>query len=84
MRDLRKLLVKFEKYYVYNFFYMTTALPWCDGHSTSISVCGVWGERVGVQVSKRELHTHIYLDYSRVEFYLVKKNKKNKKKTFSI
>ena len=43
----------------------------CNGHSTSISVCGVWEARVGVLVSRRELHTHIHLDYSRVEFYLV-------------
>ena len=28
----------------------------------SLSACGVWEARVGVQVSKRELHTHIYLD----------------------
>ena len=40
----------------------TTAHPWCDGYSTSISTYGVWGARVGVQVSKRELHTHIHLD----------------------
>ena len=43
-----------------------TAHPWCDGHSTSISTC---------RVSKRELHTHIHLDYVRVEFYLVSKKK---------
>ena len=28
----------------------------------SISTCGVWGARAGVQVSRRELHTHIHLD----------------------
>jgi len=39
-----------------------TALPWCDGHSTSISVCGVWGVRARVQVSRRKLHTHIHLN----------------------
>ena len=32
------------------------------GHSTSISACGVWGIRVGIQVSRREFHTHIHLD----------------------
>ena len=54
---------------------ITTAYPWCDGHFTSISACGVWGTRVGVQVSKRELHTHIHLDYSRVKFIsYIKKN----------
>ena len=26
----------------------TTAHPWCDGHSTSISACGVWGVRAGI------------------------------------
>ena len=40
----------------------TTAHPWCSGHSTSINACGVWGVRVGVQVFRREFHTHIYLD----------------------
>ena len=35
---------------------LTTIHPWCDGHSTSINACGVWGVRVGVQVSRRELH----------------------------
>ena len=39
-----------------------TAHPWCSGHSTSINTCGVWGARVGVQVSRRELHTNIHLD----------------------
>jgi len=29
------------------------------------------GARAGVQVSKREFHSYIYLDYVRVEFYLV-------------
>jgi len=28
----------------------------------------VWGAKVGVQVSRKELHTHIYLDYVIVEF----------------
>ena len=36
-----------------------TVHTWCDGHSTSINACGVWGAKVGVQVSRRELHTHI-------------------------
>ena len=31
----------------------------------------MWGVRVGVQVSRRELHTHIQLEYVRIEFYLV-------------
>ena len=36
----------------------------------------MWGAKAGVQVSRRELHTHIHLDYARVEFYLVLKKKK--------
>ena len=35
----------------------------------------MWETRAGVQVSKREFHTHIYLDYSRVKFYLINKKK---------
>ena len=31
-------------------------------HSTSISACGVWGVRIGVQVSRRKLYTHIHLN----------------------
>ena len=27
-----------------------------------ISACGMWRARAGVQVSRRELHTHIHLD----------------------
>ena len=55
---------------------ITTAHLWCDGHSTSISACGVCEARVTVQVFRRELHIHIHLDYTRVEFYLVSKKKK--------
>ena len=36
--------------------------PWCDGHSTSINAYGVWGVKVEIQVSRRELHTYIHLD----------------------
>ena len=36
-----------------------TAYCWCDGYSISISVCGVWGVKTSVQVSKRELYTYI-------------------------
>ena len=35
----------------------------------------------GVQVSKNEVHTHIHLDYTRIEFLSCKK-KLNKKKNF--
>ena len=41
-------------------------IPWCDR---------VWEARVGIQVSKRELHTHIHLDYAKIEFLsCIKKN----------
>ena len=53
----------------------TTIHPYCDGHFTSISACGVWGVRAGIQVSRRELHTHIHLDYVRVEILSCIKNK---------
>ena len=39
----------------------------CGGHSTSINACRVWVARAGVQVSRREFHTHIHLDYVRLE-----------------
>ena len=35
---------------------------------TYISACGIWGVRVGVQVSRKELHTHIHLNQARLEF----------------
>ena len=56
---------------------MTTAYLWCDGHSISISIYRVCRVRVGVQVSRREFCTHIYLTYARVEFlsYILKKKK---------
>ena len=55
------------------------AYPWCDGHFTSISACGVWRARAGVQVSRRELYTHIHLDYTRVEILsCIRKKKKSK------
>ena len=51
----------------------TTTYSWCDGHSISISACRVWRVKAEVQVFKREIYTHIHLDYARVEFYLVLK-----------
>ena len=53
---------------------------WCGGHSTSISTYGGLRVRAGVQVFKKELHKHIYLDYVRVEFLSCIKNKKKNKK----
>ena len=53
--------------------YHTTVHPWYDGHSTSISVCGVWGARVRVQVFKRKLHTHIHLGCVWIDFKLIPK-----------
>ena len=53
--------------------------PLCTLDATVIpqvqSFCGVGETRVGVQVFMRELHTHIHLDHSRVEFlYCINKN----------
>ena len=45
----------------------------------NIRTCGVWREKTGVQVSRRKLHLHIHLDYTRIEFYLSQKKKKKKK-----
>ena len=42
--------------------FFTTAHSWYYGHFLSISTCGVEGARVGIQVSVKELHTHIHLD----------------------
>ena len=35
-------------------------------HPINTFTCEVWGVRVRVQVSRREFHTHIHLDYVRV------------------
>ena len=69
------LLSFIQVLYVSNLF--TTAHPQCGGHSISISTCGVWEVRARVQVSRRELHTHIHLDQDRVEILpCIKKKKK--------
>ena len=53
----------------------TIAHHWYNSHFISINTCGC-EVRTGVQVSKRELHTHIHLDYVRVEFLsCINKNK---------
>ena len=48
-------------------YFTTTVHPWCDGYSTSISACRVWGARVEIQVFRREFYTPIHLDYARIE-----------------
>jgi len=35
---------------------------WRNGYFTSISARGMWGARVEIQVFKRKIYTHIYLD----------------------
>ena len=52
------------------------AHPLCGGYSISINAYRVWrkGERVGVQVSRREFYIYIHLDYVRVEIISCKKN----------
>ena len=54
-----------------------TAHHWGDGYFISISVCGVWEIKTEIQVSRRELHTQIHLEYARVECYLISKKKKS-------
>ena len=54
----------------------TIAHHWCSGRSTSISACGVWGVRVGIQASRREFYIYIHLDKAKVEFLSCKKKKK--------
>ena len=44
---------------------MNVIYSWCGGHS--INTSSYEGLRVGVQVFKKKLHIHIYLDYIRVE-----------------
>ena len=56
-----------------------TASSWSGDHSASINVCTVWGTRAGVQVSRKEFYTHIYLDYIRVKILSCIKKKKKKK-----
>ena len=41
-----------------------------------LSICEVWGARAEIQVSRKELYTHINLDLVRVEFLsCIKKEK---------
>ena len=40
----------------------TIVHSWCDSHFTCISVYGMWRARIGVQVLRREFHTHIHLE----------------------
>ena len=47
--------------------YVTTVHSWCGGLSTSINTCEMWGPRAEIQLSRREFHTHIYLDYTKVK-----------------
>ena len=49
-----------------------------------IRACGVWREKTEVQVSRRKLHSHIYLDYTIIEFYLSQKKKKKTTTTTTI
>ena len=43
INTLKKIcILKKKKIYIY-IYINTTAHPWCDGHSTNTSACGVWG-----------------------------------------
>ena len=68
--------------------HVTTTHPMHGDYSTSAcvrsgyytSACGVWRVKVGVQAFKNKLHTHIPLDYARIEFlFYIKIKNKNKK-----
>ena len=53
----------------------TTTHPWYNGYSTSINACGVWGgQESGFRSPKRSFHTHIHLDYAKIEFLSCIKN----------
>lgn len=47
----------------------------CKIHSelSTTSVCRVWEVRAGIQIFKTELHTHICLNYIKIEFLSYKK-----------
>ena len=63
--------ILYKDFHYIKIIYCTTTHPWCDGHSTGTNTCEVWEARTGVQVSMRKFHTHIHLDYVKVEFYLI-------------
>ena len=48
------------------------------------NVCGVWGVRAEVQALRKELYTHIHLDYVRVEILFCKKKKKKKEEVYIL
>ena len=52
---------------IYSFADLNNTLG-CDGYFISIRACWVWGVRVEVQVSIKEFHTYIHLDYVIIEF----------------
>ena len=64
--------------YLFNMYNCTTAHPQCDGHSISKSTCGVCGARAEIQVSRRELHTHIHLNQDEVKILSWIKKKKTR------
>ena len=50
-----------ELMYMYIRVVLITAHFWYNCHFISISACGVWGERVEIQVLKNKCHTYIRL-----------------------
>ena len=54
--------------YLFKIYYILPLILWCESHFTNISACEVCGTRAGSSL-KRELHTHIHLDYSRVNVF---------------
>ena len=79
--NILSLLISHLTITLQHFSLITTAHPWYGGHSISTNACGVWearvrvrGARVGVQVSRREVHTHLHLDQAIVEILSCIKN----------
>ena len=58
-------------------FIPTAAHPWCDIHSISINVCGVWEDKGrGSSLQEKVLHTYtLKLSYSRILSCIKKKKK---------
>ena len=62
---------------VFNTHICTTAHFYCSGHFTNINACRVWEARARIQVSKKEFHTYIHLDYVRIKILSCIKNNNN-------
>ena len=50
----------------------------------SLILVGCEGAKARIQVSRRELHTHIHLNQARIEFLYCKKKKKKKERSLDL